>query len=254
MINKYDVRLSDVPLASLEDGFLRERGSGRMVCLFCGAAFEAEVVYRFDEDLLVGTRAAVRHLSEAHGGPFHALLSLDRQQTGISEVQKTLMERLYEGRTDREIAAELGGKSASTIRNHRFQLRKRQKQAKVFLALMDLLERGEAAVSEFIDFPPSLSVADDRAIVTTEEARGILAKHLQEGDPPTLLAFPRKQKAKLVVLNRLAGLFEPGRRYSEKEVNGVLSAVYGDYVTLRRYLIDYGFLGRKRDGSEYWLR
>jgi hypothetical protein len=30
--------------------------------------------------------------------------------------------------------------------------------------------------------------------------------------------------------------------------------VYDDYVTVRRYLIEYGFLDRKDDGSQYWLK
>ena len=26
-----------------------------------------------------------------------------------------------------------------------------------------------------------------------------------------------------------------------------------DYTTLRQYMVDYGFLGRTRDGAEYWV-
>jgi hypothetical protein len=254
MANNIDASLTQLPTEALESGFTRAEGPERLVCLFCGARFEEGVVYRFDEALLVGARAAERHVSEAHGGAFHALLGLGRNDTGLSEIQKTLLRGLYEGRGDREIAEELGGRSVSTIRNHRFQLRRRQKQAIVFLALMNLVERRNGSQTDFVDFPTGLSVADDRVIVTTQEARAILARHLVEGNPPTLLAFPRKQKAKLVVLNRLAELFEPEHRYSEREINGILAAVYEDYVTLRRYLIDYGFLARKRDGSEYWLQ
>lgn len=46
--------------------------------------------------------------------------------------------------------------------------------------------------------------------------------------------------------------FEPGRRYSEREVNAVLSSRYDDYSTLRRYLIDEGLLTRSPAGSAYW--
>ena len=42
--------------------------------------------------------------------------------------------------------------------------------------------------------------------------------------------------------------------YSEKEVNKILSRVYEDYVLLRRYLIEYGFLDRTRDGAVYFLK
>ena len=48
--------------------------------------------------------------------------------------------------------------------------------------------------------------------------------------------------------------FQIGKIYGEKEVNQILKMVYEDYVTLRRYLIEYGFLDRKPDGSQYWLK
>ena len=48
--------------------------------------------------------------------------------------------------------------------------------------------------------------------------------------------------------------FEPGRTYTEKEVNGILRDIFDDYVTLRRYLIEYGFLERTRDCRTYWRR
>lgn len=53
-----------------------------------------------------------------------------------------------------------------------------------------------------------------------------------------------------VVLERLAQEFEPGRRYREPEVNSILNRFHQDQCTLRRYLADLGYLGRK-DGW-YW--
>jgi hypothetical protein len=254
MINISDNHLILMPLEALENGFYQDGGTESFVCLFCDTSFEEGVVYPFDDTLLLARQAAARHVAVTHGEVFTALLSLGKQFTGLSDIQKSILQGEYEGRTDREIAVELGGKSASTVRNHRFQLRKRQKEAKIFLALMNLLERKLRGGRGFVDFHAALPVRDDRAVVTTDEAQEILRKHFQGGDSLSLLSFPRKQKAKLVVLNRLAELFERGRRYPEQEVNRILSAVYADHVTLRRYLIDYGFLARKRDGSEYWLR
>lgn len=48
--------------------------------------------------------------------------------------------------------------------------------------------------------------------------------------------------------------FELSRKYTEKEVNQILKEANPDYVTLRRYLIDYGFLDRYNDGSSYWVK
>jgi hypothetical protein len=65
-----------------------------------------------------------------------------------------------------------------------------------------------------------------------------------------LLAIPRRRSARLAVLNVLANQFEPGRRYTEKNVNSVLSRYHPDFCSLRRYLVDEQFLGRS-DGM-YW--
>jgi hypothetical protein len=40
------------------------------------------------------------------------------------------------------------------------------------------------------------------------------------------------------------------RRYDEKEVNGILALWYPDYASLRRYLVDEGYLDRA--GGQYW--
>jgi hypothetical protein len=65
-----------------------------------------------------------------------------------------------------------------------------------------------------------------------------------------ITAMPAKRFKRLVLLDHVARLFDIGVHYSELEVNSILRAVFDDYVALRRYLIDEGFLDRA-DG-EYW--
>ena len=60
-----------------------------------------------------------------------------------------------------------------------------------------------------------------------------------------LLAMPAAHSKRLVVLDHLAGLFEPGRRYPEPEVNELLKRYHPDYALLRRSLVDDGFLDRE---------
>jgi len=45
---------------------------------------------------------------------------------------------------------------------------------------------------------------------------------------------------------------EPGRRYSEASVNLRLRRWHDDVATLRRWLVDLGYLDREGDGGEYW--
>ena len=65
-----------------------------------------------------------------------------------------------------------------------------------------------------------------------------------------LTSIPSVLAKRLLVLERLALEFEPGVRYQEREVDFTLQMFYADYATLRRYLVDYGFLTRA-DGV-YW--
>jgi len=70
-----------------------------------------------------------------------------------------------------------------------------------------------------------------------------------------LTAFPAKRKMKVYCLFYLAGKFEAGREYTEREVNELLLDwhTFSDPATLRRELYDYGFLDRSRDGKVYRL-
>lgn len=79
------------------------------------------------------------------------------------------------------------------------------------------------------------------------ERRRILDQCLTDG---RLVHMPTKLSKRRVLLEELAHRFEPGVRYTEKEVNASLAPVSRDTATLRRYLVDEGLLDRA-DG-EYW--
>jgi hypothetical protein len=69
-------------------------------------------------------------------------------------------------------------------------------------------------------------------------------------DDGRLRRMPAKRSKRLIVLDRLAQLFEPGRTYREQAVNDALVTVHPDYAMLRRYLVDEGFLAR--EFGWYW--
>lgn len=68
-----------------------------------------------------------------------------------------------------------------------------------------------------------------------------------------LTQMPTKEKKWLVVLRWLATKFEPDIRYTEKQVNAILTEIHDDYATMRRNLVEYGFMRRERGGGDYWL-
>ena len=73
-------------------------------------------------------------------------------------------------------------------------------------------------------------------------------------DDGKLTQFPSKRPMRIIALTRIAGQFEAGKRYTEKEVNEIIknSISFNDVELVRRELYESGFLGRHRDGSAYW--
>ena len=67
-----------------------------------------------------------------------------------------------------------------------------------------------------------------------------------------LRAFPAQQKKEEAVLRHVVQVFEQGRRYSEKQVNRILSRFHDDTARLRRNLVDFGFMERQGGGGDYW--
>ena len=65
-----------------------------------------------------------------------------------------------------------------------------------------------------------------------------------------LTSLPSRRAMLLTACGFLAERFEPGRRYAEAEVNDLLADDAPDPATLRRLLVDEGFL--RRDSGVYW--
>ncbi|MCX5144897.1 MULTISPECIES: DUF2087 domain-containing protein [unclassified Streptomyces] len=67
-----------------------------------------------------------------------------------------------------------------------------------------------------------------------------------------LTAIPRKTARREQLLVHLTEtLFEPGRTYTEREVNDALLTVHEDCAALRRYMVIGGLLTRTKDGVSY---
>jgi predicted transcriptional regulator len=64
--------------------------------------------------------------------------------------------------------------------------------------------------------------------------------------------FPAQEKKLEAILRYIVKSFEPGVRYSEKQVNEILSRYHTDYAFLRRSLVEHRMLGREVGGGAYW--
>jgi len=121
------------------------------------------------------------------------------------------------------------------------------------------------ALNRFIDAELVVASGDGAYFVVeeafTQAARAAAPPPPDDDDdvPSVLRAFvrdgritsiPAQHGKRLVLLDMLSQQFEPGRRYSEPEVNAVLLRWHDDHAALRRYLVDDGFLDR--DAGQYW--
>ena len=65
-----------------------------------------------------------------------------------------------------------------------------------------------------------------------------------------LKSIPAQKKKERIVLEEMVKSFEPGRRYTEREVNMILADFHDDFCTLRRDMIGEGLLAREQ--GMYW--
>jgi len=65
-----------------------------------------------------------------------------------------------------------------------------------------------------------------------------------------LVQIPAQLKKRQIILEEILKEFEPGKKYSEHEVNQVLLEFHEDVATLRRAMIGEGYM--QRDKGIYW--
>lgn len=241
----------EATVGELQQGYA-ERDYG-FVCLICGETFTRGRVYPFEDGFYEAEKYTQIHVISEHGSMLEYLVSFEKKLTGLTDHQKQVISYFSEGKSDAEIATLLGT-STATIRGHRFSLREKAKQAKLLLAVTELMEASGTHMPPFVDIHRTARMVDERYMMTEQENQKILNTYFPHGVDGPLKEFPRKEKRKLAILRQIATRFKPGQNYTEAEVNEVLMTAYTDYVTLRRYLIEYGFLDRQTDGSAYWVK
>jgi hypothetical protein len=67
-----------------------------------------------------------------------------------------------------------------------------------------------------------------------------------------IVQIPRQNAKRRVLLDLLAQEFEPGVRYTEREVNDILARFHRDTAAWRRYLVDEEFMERDSSSGMYW--
>lgn len=66
-----------------------------------------------------------------------------------------------------------------------------------------------------------------------------------------LKSIPAQRKKERIILEEIAKAFEPGRIYTEREVNIIIADYHDDFCTLRRDMIGEKIM--ERENGTYWL-
>lgn len=255
MNTRTNILFWNASIEEVEQGFIENEEEYR--CIVCEEAFQKGRIFEVEGKLYDAKKTAELHINARHGSMLKYLLGMNPAFTGLSEIQRELLASMAQGLSDKDIAAK-HGVAPSTIRNHRYKLREREKQAKLFLALMNLLAGNTSQrinkleQGVIVDAHKTATTIDDRYNITDTEKETVIKNHMDQNG--ALLTYPAREKKKIIVLQEITKNFAKGKTYSEKEINQMLKRIYEDYATLRRALVEYGFIERTNDGSSYWVK
>lgn len=246
-------------IEEIKNGYSYNSQSDSYICNICGKEFENGEIFEVNGRFFSAEKMIKIHIKKDHPDMLDTLTSNDKKYTGITENQKELLKMMYYGMTDNDIAKKTGV-ALATIRHQRFVFREKAKQAKLFLSIYELALQGTEKVKtiadendEIIDVHRGAKMVDDRYFVTKAEEEKVLSTMFSSLNPLKLKSFSTKEKKKIVILKKISEQFERNKKYSEKELNNIIKDIYEDFATIRRYLIEYGFMERTNDCKEYWL-
>lgn len=245
----------DATIEEVKKGYVENDDSYK--CIICEEIFTKGRIYEIESCLYDSKKTMEMHIKDKHSSVIEYLLGMNSSFTGISDVQRELLMLMAEGLCDKEMASKLGV-AQSTIRNHRYKLREKEKQARLFLAIMDLISKdtkkkiNKVDKDILCDAHKTATIIDDRYNVTDKERNTIIKTYMDETG--AIKTYPSKEKKKIIILKEVVKNFSKGKIYSEKEINRILKRIYEDYASLRRALVEYGFIERSNDCSGYWVK
>lgn len=245
--------VADLTLEDIKNGYRFDKEKKQYICNFCGKEFNIGEIYVFEERFFESRIAVSLHITKEHESVFRQLIDENNKHLTLTENQLGLLELMKAGYTDNEIAKKLEV-SPSTIRHQKFMFREKAKQARMYLSVYELALNDNPLSDNLVSIHNSATMVDDRYLTTKSESDKIMKTAFTSLSPLKLKAFPAKEKKKIIVLKRILEEFEAGKHYEEKELNRILKSIYEDYPTIRRYLIEYGFMERTNDCKEYWIK
>ena len=86
----------DAPLESVKRGYTIDNSGNTFTCILCGKNFEKGRIYPDDTAFYDAEKYTQRHILKSHGSVFEFLLKMDKKYTGLTDLQKNLLEYFYQ--------------------------------------------------------------------------------------------------------------------------------------------------------------
>ena len=109
-------------LDELKNGYVLDEKAGAYRCMACEKTFPIGEVFSMEERFFDAPHAVEKHVKSAHGGSFAQLLGDQGKYNNLTEKQRGMLARFAAGRSDGELAKELG-LSPSPVRHLKFVFR-----------------------------------------------------------------------------------------------------------------------------------
>ncbi len=151
-----------------------------------------------------------------------------------------------------EELAEMLGLRASTVSHHLARLGQVglvSARAESYYNLYRLEQQALESMARRLLSEDTLPAAADGIDLDAYDRKVITNFTLPDG---RLKALPAQQKKLEAVLRYVLAEFEPGVRYSEKEINEMLARYHDDSASLRRALVGFKLMAREGGGGAYW--
>lgn len=99
----------DASVEELKKGYVFEAEAEEYICLACGEAFIKGVIYQDNQVLYEAEKFVQLHVQNEHTSMFDYLLNLDKKYTGLTDLQKKMVQFFHMGLNDKEIVKEMDG-------------------------------------------------------------------------------------------------------------------------------------------------
>ncbi len=169
-------------------------------------------------------------------------------QVFSNESRLRLIGHLANGERNVGELAQLLNLKEPTVSHHLAELKELglvEARAEGNLRIYRLNTRVLETLSKDIFAQPNLAALVPRSELSEDER--VLRTWVKNG---RLVDIPAQEKKKQVVVRWLAEQIDPQRRWAEREFNQWLAQFNEDYATLRRYLVDGGYMAR--ENGIYW--